>query len=134
MKDGTDGASYPFKLKVVELGLDMDGDVESSCVVEHMETQPASERSLKRVKLGPREQILFDLLQVMAPSGTCAEEDLIEAYKKKVARGDGRDQRRAHAFVALNNLIAKGKAFKQGEDRVSLTSLVTTGDDDKWLG
>ena len=75
---------------------------------------------------------MLDLLKVMAPSGTVAEEDLVEGYKAKVARGDGRDQRRTHAYSALNNLIAKGKAYKHGEDRVSLTSLVTTGDDG-WL-
>lgn len=133
MKDGTDGESFAFKLKVVELGTDSDGEPESSCVVEHVEAAPEAERSARKIKLGSREQIVFDLLQVMAPSGTMAIEDLVEGYKAKVAKTDGRDQRRAHAVFALNNLIAKGKAFKHGEERVSLTSLITTGEDG-WLG
>jgi len=132
MKDGTDGESFAFKLKVVPMGFDADGEEESSCVVEHVDAAPAPESAARKIKLGSREQIMLDLLKVMAPSGTVAEEDLVEGYKAKVARGDGRDQRRTHAFAALNNLIAKGKAFKHGEDRVSLTSLVTTGDEG-WL-
>lgn len=134
MKDGTDGASYAFKLKVVELGMDdSTGEVESSCVVEHVETSPV-EPSVKKYKLGPREQIMFDLLKTMAPSGTVAEEDLFEGYKAKVPKGDAdRDQRRNHARAALTSLIAKRLAYKHGEDRVSLTSLVSTGEDG-WLG
>ncbi|MDE2097009.1 MAG: AAA family ATPase [Patescibacteria group bacterium] len=133
MKDGTDGESFAFKLKVVDLGFDTDGEAESSCVVEHVETQPAADRPKGKVKLGHREQVLFDLLKIMAPSGTVAVEDLVEGYKAKTAKGDGRDQRRTHAFTSLNSLIAKKQAFMHGEDRVSLTSLVTSGDEG-WLG
>jgi putative DNA primase/helicase len=134
MKDGTDGVSYAFKLKVVDLGMDTDGEPESSCIVEHVETAPQSEQSARKYKLGAREQIMHDLLKTMAPSGTVAEEDLIEGYKAKVPKGDTeRDQRRNHARAALTSLIAKRLAYKHGEDRVSLTSLVTTGDDG-WLG
>lgn len=132
LKDFEDGAVFPFKLNPVELGFDAHGEAETSCVVEHVEASAAPERNTRKVKLGHREQIVFDLLKVMAPSGTVSEEDLVEGYKTKVLRGDGRDQRRTHAFQAINSLIAKGQAFKHGEDRVSLTSLVTTGDDG-WL-
>jgi len=134
MKDGTDGESFPFKLKVVELGFGPDGEAESSCIVEHVDAQPQSEPTARKVKLGPRETIMFDLLKTMAPSGTVSEDDLFEGYKVKVPRGDAdRDQRRNHARSALTNLIAKKLAFKHGEDRVSLTSLVTSGDDG-WMG
>lgn len=134
LKDGTDGATYSFKLKVVDLGFDADGEPESSCIIEHVENAPNEEKSAKRHKLGAQEQILFDLIKVMAPSGTVCDEDLIEGFKKKVPRSDGdRDQRRAHAKRALTNLVAKKLAFIHGEDRVSLTSLVTSGDDG-WLG
>jgi len=131
MKDGTDGGVYPFKLKVIELGVTADGEVESSCVIEHVDAQPAQPSS-RKPKLGPREKIVYDLINIMAPSGTMATEDLYEAYKTRVAKGDGRDQRRTHANTALNALIAKKMAFMHGEDRVSLTSLVTSGDDG-WL-
>lgn len=131
MKDGSDGGVHGFKLKVVPLGLDADGEEESSCVVEHVEAA-REERAGKKAKLGPREQIMYDLLKTVAPSGTVSEEDLIEGYKAKVPRPDGRDQRRGHAIVALTSLVAKRMAFKQGEDRVSLTSLITSGTEG-WL-
>jgi AAA domain len=129
MKDGTDGESFAFKLKIVDLGYDSAGDRETSCVVEHVETPPEEASGTRKVRLGKNEQIMLELLKVVAPTGTVNEEDLIEGYKKKVAKGEGRDQRKAHAVRALTGLVAAKKAFKHGEDRWSLTSLITTGDD-----
>jgi hypothetical protein len=128
MKDGSDGAAFSFKLKVVPLGENDEGEEESSCVVEHIESAPVE--ASKHQRVGPREAIVLDLLKVMAPSGTVAQEDLIEGYKAKVPKPDGRDQRRAHATVALTSLVSKKLAFMHGEDRVSLTSLVTNA---TWL-
>jgi hypothetical protein len=130
MKDGTDGEAYGFKLRVIDLGVNSEGEAESSCVVEYVDAQ--SEGPAKKVKLGPHETIIYGLLRAMAPSGTCAEEDLVEGYKNQVPKPDGRDQRRKDGKRALTNLIAKKMAFKHGEDRVSLTSLVTTGEGE-WL-
>jgi hypothetical protein len=39
-KDGSDGAKYPFRLAVVPIGEDEDGDTIDSCVVEHVEAMP----------------------------------------------------------------------------------------------
>ena len=133
MKDGTDGINLAFKLKVVDLGENSEGEPETSCIVEHVENAPAEAGASKNRKLGGREAILHQLLQVMAPSGTVALEDLVEGYKAKVPRQDGdRDQRRQHAKVALTSLVAKRMAYMHGEDRVSLTSLVTSGNEG-WL-
>lgn len=42
VKDGVDGAEHAFRLDVVELGIDDDGDVISSCVIEGLgEVMPA---------------------------------------------------------------------------------------------
>jgi hypothetical protein len=41
LKDGRDGAVYPFQLLVVPLGMDEDEDVIDSCVVEHLDQAPA---------------------------------------------------------------------------------------------
>ena len=64
MKDGSDGESFAFKLKVVDLGTDAEGEAESSCVVEHVETSAAPADSARKRKLGPRESIMMDLLKV----------------------------------------------------------------------
>lgn len=131
MKDGSDGESFAFKLKVVELGIGSDGEAESSCVVEHVENAP--DAPSKRTHLGARESILLGLLKTMAPSGTVDREDLVEGYKAKTPKPDGRDQRRSHAITALTSLVAKRLAYMHGEDRVSLTSLLTQGDFEGWL-
>jgi AAA domain len=134
MKDGTDGINLAFKLKVVDLGENSEGEPESSCIIEHVDTAPeASGAPRKQKPGGSREQILLDLLRLMAPSGTCNEEDLFKAYRAKVPKGEGRDQRVGHARVALTGLIAKKLAYKHGEDRVSLTSLVTSGGEQEWV-
>jgi len=41
-KDGEDGASFPFRLKVVEMGIDEDGDKITSCVIEQAEAVEGS--------------------------------------------------------------------------------------------
>ena len=130
MKDGSDGTQFAFKLKVIPLGENDEGEEESSCVIEHVENAPP-EASGKHRALGPDQKTVLDLLKTMAPSGTVNEEDLIEGYKARKARGDGRDQRRSIAVRALNALEANRLAFKHGEDRWSLTSLVTSTED--WL-
>lgn len=133
MKDGTDGGQFAFKLKVIELGLDAEGEAESSCIIEHVEETPQSPSSKRQKPGGVTEQAVFELIRTMAPSGTMAVEDLYEAYKKRVPKDGERDQRKAHALRALRNLCEKKLAYMHGDDRVSLTSLVTTGDDG-WLG
>lgn len=132
MKDGSDGESLSFKLKVIELGLDADGVVESSCVIEHVDSAPV-ETSGKQRPSGRHQIAMLDMLKIMAPSGTVNYEDLIAGYMKKMPPGDGKDNRKRDAKRAIEELIAKRLAFMHGEDRVSLTSLVTSGDEG-WLG
>lgn len=133
MKDGTDGESFAFKLKVVPLGRDADGEEESSCVVEHVAATPATHGTGKQ-KPGGRHQIaMLDILRTMAPSGTVNYEDLVAGYVAKMPKGDDNMRPRRNAQRAIEELIVKRLAHMHGEDRVSLTSLVTSGDEG-WLG
>jgi hypothetical protein len=134
MKDGSDGESLSFKLKVVPLGLTPDGEEESSCVVEHVENAPSEAPSGKQRPSGRHQQLMYDTLKVMAPSGTVDIEDLIAGYAAKMPKSDGtRDNRRRDARRAIEELITKRLAHMHGEDRVSLTSLITSSDEG-WLG
>jgi AAA domain len=133
MKDGSDGESFAFKLKVIPLGHDADGEEESSCVVEHIDAAPQEQRTGKQKPGGRHETSLYDVLKTVAPSGSVDLEDLVEGYLAKMPKGEGKDNRKRDAKRALENLIAKKLAYMQGEDRVSLTSLVTAGDEG-WLG
>lgn len=131
MKDGSDGASWSFKLKPLVLGLDQYGDEESSCVVEHTD-DVAPGTSTKMKPKGTVQQLVYDTLKVMAPSGTCAAEDLVEGAKKKMKKPEGKDTRRAHINRAIDGLSASKILFFHGEDRVSLTTNIQI-DEGAWL-
>lgn len=132
MKDGSDGEQWPFKLKVVELGADLEGEIESSCVVEHTdETAPVSSRKTQRKGLP---KLVYDTLAVMAPSGSCDVEDLVEGVKTKLPKKDGKDRRRAEIIqVITRQLIPAGDVHMQGEGRISLTNIIQQADSEEWL-
>lgn len=133
LKDSTDGTEFGFKLKVVPLGVDADGEEESSCMVEHVEQAPEEARTGKQKPSGRHQLLMYDVLKTVAPSGTVALEDLVAGYTAKVPKGtEGRDNRKRDAKRALEELIAKKLAYMHGDDRVSLTSLITSGSEG-WL-
>jgi AAA domain-containing protein len=132
MKDGSDGASWSFKLKTLVLGLDQYGEEESSCIVEHVE-QSEAPASTKQRPSGKNQIPLYEVLKVMAPSGTVNYDDLVDGYVKKMPKsGEGRDRRRRDAQRALEELIAKKLAYMHGDDRVSLTTNIKLDEGD-WL-
>jgi hypothetical protein len=133
MKDGSDGETFAFKLKVIPLGEDADGEEESSCVIEHVEAPPEARGSTKQKPSGARQSQMFEVLRTMAPNGTVNYEDLVNGYVAKMPKGDGKDNRKRDAKAALQDLIGKKLAYMHGEDRVSLTSLVTAGTNEDWL-
>lgn len=70
-KDGEDGASQPFKLEVVSLGTDSDGDAITSCVVVPMQSaQPVQPVATKLLKLGGHQSIAYKALASTGQSAT----------------------------------------------------------------
>jgi hypothetical protein len=135
MKDGMDGEQWPFKLKVVPLGTDLEGEEESSCVIEHVEQAAVpTDHNVKAVLKG-LPKLVHDTLAVMAPSGTCHITDLIDGVKKKLPRNEGeKDLRRQRAREAISRtLIPGGYAYMHGEDRISLTNIVQVEEEPAWL-
>lgn len=71
-KDGADGGAYPFKLQVVPLGFDDDGDAVTSCVI----AADTTAGDIRRVKLpqGGNQKLILDairkLLQGAGPFST----------------------------------------------------------------
>lgn len=59
MKDGMDGAQYPFKLSVIPIGEDEHGDVIDSCVIEHLQGVRAVRKSPK----GINERAVLEAMQ-----------------------------------------------------------------------
>ena len=123
LKDHGDFEQFSFKLEVVQLGLDPDGETVSSCVVEHADSAPHVERSKTPLKGLPK--LVHDTLAIMAPSGSCNVDDLIEGVKAKLPKGEGRDIRRQTVNTAIaRSLIPGGYAFMHSEDRIGLTNII----------
>ena len=129
MKDGDDGAAWPFKLKPLTLGVDQFGEEESSCVVEHTEDE-TQEASTKARPQGANQVIAYQALKTIAPVGSVYVSDLYAAIKAKMPPSSG--SKRHRPDKALTDLIAKKLAFMHGTDRVSLTSNIKL-DEQEWM-
>lgn len=128
-KDGADGEKLSFRLRTVTLpGFE---EVETSCVVEHTEEiMPRTEPN--RRPQGALQILVFDTLKTMSAGTSVNVEDLTEGVLLKLPKPEGRDTRRGTVLRALTGLVAKGLAFMQSADRVSLIRPVEV-EDNSWL-
>lgn len=106
-KDGEDGIIFGFTLETVNLDIDEDGDMITSCVVmEAANAMPGPNKVRK--DLGEVEQIVNDVIQEFAKDQTSGIEvgEVLKAAALKIpAPGDGkRDTRKQRAERALKNL------------------------------
>ena len=124
LKDAGDFEQFSFKLNVVPLGNDADGEPVSSCVVEHIDAAPAEHDTKPALKGLPK--MVIDTLRTMAPStGTCNVDYLIEGVKIKLPKSEGaRDLRRQNILQTFSRtLLPGGYCHMHGEDRISLTNI-----------
>ncbi|PIY00770.1 MAG: hypothetical protein CO070_03345 [Gallionellales bacterium CG_4_9_14_0_8_um_filter_55_61] len=73
-KDGEDGASHPFKLEVVELGIDEDGEPITSCVVHPLEDVAGSIKKVPPPKSGNQRAIWDALGEIFRKTGNVKPE------------------------------------------------------------
>jgi hypothetical protein len=112
LKDGQDGAVYPFKLVVVPIGKDEDGDVIDSCVVEHLDSGVNGGQSVAvREPSGSVEILVLkearELCGLGEPSVTV--QTLIDAAVRVLPFTEGQEARRPFRVRrALELLQAKG--------------------------
>lgn len=116
MKDGDDSQQWGFRLNQVQVGIDNDGDIETSCVVEYVEAPP------KRVKSSePKGKIQATIMERARHCGAGTPEgaltkDVIDAsvgmipFDPVQAEGEKkpRDQRRANVTRAVTTLCNQG--------------------------
>ena len=133
LKDAGDFEQFSFKLNVVPLGNDADGEPVSSCVVEHIDAAPTEHGTKPALKGLPK--MVIDTLRTMAPSGTCNVDDLIEGVKIKLPKSEGaRDLRRQNILQTFSRtLLPGGYCHMHGEDRVGLTNIKQLEDEPAWL-
>jgi hypothetical protein len=107
MKDGEDGIRWAFRLEVVEVGIDYDGDIITSCVAVPAELQVKVEE--ERIGLKRRGRVENHVLEVMTLFGSDSIVSAIELIDRAVgalqAPEDGkRDTRRQSVTRAIQAL------------------------------
>lgn len=113
-KDGADGLEHPFRLRVVELGEDEDGDPITSCVVEPDEQPDSAIRSAK-LPAGGNQKLIYDALRELLktskafgeggapPTRPCIqlEEAIAKTREALTVEPDRKTERTRQAFTGL---------------------------------
>lgn len=114
MKGGEDGAEFGFKLVVVEIGVDVDGDAVTSCVVEPLAAIPTATR--KEPRVGTIERTLLDAIRDHpSVDGSIPISGALETAVPLLPPPSGRDTRRQHLMRALRALASKGWITVEGD-------------------
>ncbi|HET8666842.1 MAG TPA: AAA family ATPase [Terriglobales bacterium] len=108
MKDGEDGARYAFKLDVLQVGIDEDGDPITSCVAVPTDLPPKQEVDRKGLKRrGRMQNHVLEMLELVDKSlSVIKREDFIKLAAENLpppAEGQ-RDTRRQHVARAIDEL------------------------------
>ena len=107
MKDGQDGLNWAFKLEIIDLGCDRDGDPVTSCVIVPADPPPRTDEATPKGKR--RGRVEAHILEIMATFGAAdvvSSDDLIEqavAAFPPPEPGE-RDTRRQRIVRALENM------------------------------
>ncbi len=112
MKDGEDGVRWGFKLEVVELGLDLDGDIITSCVAVEADAPPQStsddRTGIKR--RGRVENHVLEIMTLFADKSVVSAGELIDsAVAALPAPEEGRRDTRRQVVTRAIQLLSKEK-------------------------
>lgn len=120
IKDGPgEGQQYGFKLLDVPLGMDDDGDVYGSCVVEYSEVAVTNKKGGPR---GKNERIIYKIFldMIEVGGGRVAGKAILEQFKVQTpdlrTSKEDRDLRDQVGKRTLGELVKKGFVVKFGED------------------
>ncbi len=127
-KDGEDGEAHPFKLDVVELGTDEDGEPITSCTVHPLEKVEEAKRRPLPPKSGNQRTVWDALGEIFRKAGNAKPEGApdtvpqgrpcitldaaIDGTRTKLVCDPKRQTERAHA--AIRGLIDRGLLFHEG--------------------
>ena len=109
-KDGEEGQDFGFRLRVVPIGVDEDGDEITSCVVDAADVKVQQQRQV--LKLGHNERVV--LLAVRDNVGLDGMPPDVDTVLTRAAEqlpydpSSGRDRRREVVRRALEKLLDKG--------------------------
>jgi KaiC/GvpD/RAD55 family RecA-like ATPase len=123
-KDGEDGASHPFKLEVVSMGIDSDGDAITSCVIGTNQSAHAIAKkvpklasnqtiALKALEEPMRKTVAIDT-EGAPPGRPCLLFDDAIAIVAPLMPGLAKHQKQ-RAKEAITGLVGKGVLSENGE-------------------
>ena len=123
-KDGEDGEAHPFKLEVVELGIDEDGDPVTSCTIKELDATDATGK--KRPALGKNQKIARDALGKPLKEATAFGMDGAPANRPCINYDAAIDvvaermptdasHRKQRAREAISGLVASGYMGMKGD-------------------
>lgn len=111
LKDGRDQIQFPFKLKVIPLDMDEDGDVVESCVIDHLNEMPIA------APRGESERRVWDAVcRLRNKEGR--NPDRRAVITEAVAHAPkpfGRDSRKSNHSRALRKLLDDGRLDENSE-------------------
>ena len=123
LKNAQDGAEFGFKLTTVMVGLDDDGDAITSCVLDHVDATPKTQRG-KREPKGAVEKIVVRAVADLTIGGPVVTADVIDISVNHMpshpATG-GRDTRRQRVMRAIETLTERKVLGIEG-DKIVLVS------------
>lgn len=119
-KDGDEGKPMSFKLNVVQIGVDEDGDAITSCVIEHTDSVIVSSDPKDGLKV--EHQIVLRVLAGAADLGVSMHfDDVRRAAVQDMPLKGKVDNRMRDASKAIEKLEALGYAAKDDKSMYSLS-------------
>jgi hypothetical protein len=123
MKGGADGGEFGFRLQTISVGVDDDGDMETTCVVAFTDSSRASVAVTKGPSGARHKLVVKEATRLieLAGSGVTFSE-IVEVVWPQYPRGDEtkRDQRKTNAGRDLRDVIAAGHLVQDDAGVVSL--------------
>lgn len=117
LKDGEDGARFPFELSVVQIGEDDDGDPVTSCVVRDPGGGLLNLEAKPRRRLGGTQRLVMDKVHEMVDAaGFVGFHELVEAVAMAMPAGKSPEhKRRSNAADVLQKLADDGDLILRGD-------------------
>jgi len=130
-KDDPDGAAMGFRLKVLELGTDPDGDPIATCVVEEMDTPARSNGHHLTPKESDARKILADLIASEGAPLPTSSSHPIGLYG--VPEGRWRDMCDSRRLSTAETAKDRGRVFRAAYAGLKRKGIVGIADGIVWL-
>jgi len=116
-KDGEDGEAHPFKLDVVELGIDEDGEPITSCTVHPIEENAGSIKKVLPPKSGNQRAVWDALGKIFSKVGSVKPEgapDALPQGRPCITLEAAVDQTRTHLVCDANRRTERAQSAIRG--------------------